>query len=122
MVRRLEPQHQQRARPPEAPVIAASRGSSSRQFDGYRPLCESARTASAPAAKSANVTPADALKRGPVLQAHPRLGDHAEDALRAEQHPVGARAGARARAGAGSRTSPVGVTARTDSTRSSMCV
>ena len=33
--------------------------------------------------------------RGPVLEAHPRLGDDAERALRAEQHPVGRRARAR---------------------------
>ena len=57
-----------------------------------------------PASKSSKATPADALKRGRVLHPHPRLGDHAEDALGADQHPVRARAGARARAGGGSPT------------------
>ena len=46
--------------------------------------------------KASNSTPADSRKRGRVLHAHPGLGDHAEDALGADQHPVRARAGARA--------------------------
>jgi hypothetical protein len=35
------------------------------------------------------------LVGGPILETHPGLGDHPQDALRAEQHPVRARAGAR---------------------------
>ena len=38
--------------------------------------------------------PAVARNVGPALDPHPRLGDHAEDPLAADHHPVGARPGA----------------------------
>ena len=95
VVGRLEAQHEQRRRRCAAPVSAASPGSSSRQFDGYSPDCDSARTASAPCVKSAKRTLADTLNSGRVLHAHPRPRDHAEDPLRPDQHPVGRRPGAR---------------------------
>ena len=83
---------------PEPPAeVAASPGSSSRQFAGSSPDCDSARTARTPSAKLAKRTLALARRVGPVLQAHPRLGDHAERALRADEEAVGRRAGARAR-------------------------
>ena len=57
----------------------------------------------------------------PVLQPHPGLRDDAEDAFRADHHAVRARA----RAGAGQAAAfdhACGVTMRSDSTKSSMCV
>ena len=56
------------------------------------------------------------------LHAHPRLGDDAEGPLRAEQHPVGRRAGARAGQPPRRPRARSGVIARTASTRSSTCV
>ena len=58
---------------------------------------------------------------GRGLEPHPGLGDHAEGALGAEQEAIGLGAGARARQPPALPT-PRGVIARTDSTRSSMCV
>ena len=90
-----------------------------------RVQARTARARARPRRPRANVskrTRARGAVLGPRLHAHPRLGDHAERALGAEQHPVGARAGARARAAAATPTRPRGVIARTDSTRSSMCV
>src|SRR5271165_2081045 len=73
------------ALPSPAPVLYASCGSRMRQFAGYSPAWEIARTARAAGAEAR-----------PVLQPHPRLGDHAEDALRADEQPVRAGPGARA--------------------------
>ena len=75
-----------------------------------------------PARKLAKRTPAELRCDGPRLHAHPGLGDHAERALRAGEHAVGAR---RPAPDPGSRRdshTPAGVIARTDSTKSSMCV
>ena len=111
MVGRLEAEHEERAPVVDTGGGGASPPSSSRQFVGKSPDCDSARTASAPARKSSKRTPAEALKPGAVLQPHPRLGDDAQRALAAQPQPVGRRPGAGAReaealAGAGRRDDP----------------
>ena len=71
---------------------------------------------SQPSAKRAKRTPAERRCVGPRPHPDPRLGDDAERPLRAEQQPVGRRAGARARAAAARPRRPApGVIARTDS-------
>ena len=72
-------------------------------------------------ARPGSARDADARKRGPILQPHPRLGDHAERALGADEEAIGlgpAPEPGRRRVS----TTPVGVTTRSDSTKSSMCV
>ena len=99
----------------------ASSGSIRRQLDGYSPDCDSARTASAPAAKSANRTPAEArwVGRG-------RTRTHASVITpRVPSEPISIRSGEIPAPEPGSRRdsqTPAGVSARTDSTRSSMWV
>ena len=97
MVGRLEAQHQQHRRRRSAPALRnASAGSSSRQFAGYSPDCAIARVAATACGVGRRTrTDAAALPPRPVLQPHPRLGDHAERALGAEEQPVGRRARAR---------------------------
>ena len=89
-------------------------------MDGCRPDPLSARTHSAP---SSNVE----LHRNlgamlhPRLDPHPRLRDHAEDSLRAEEHAIGAHATPEPGRRRDSHA-PLGVIARTLSTMSSMSV
>ena len=91
-------------------MVSASRGSSNRQFDGWRPDCEITRAASAPAAKLSKRTGREALKRGrgrtrtqasvitPRMPSEPRimrsgLGPAPEPgSLRLSQTPVGVSA------------------------------
>ena len=75
--------------PSKPPDRAASPGSSRRQFAGYRPDWATARVASTRSPKSGKVTLGRRRNVGRVLDPHPRLGDHAERALRAEEQPVG---------------------------------
>ena len=122
VVGRLEAEHEQRVRPSPAPVCCASSASIRRQLAGSSPDWASARTASAPRGERRRSARARAARCGrPRLHAHPRLGDHAEDPLRAEQQPVGRRAGARA--GQAARLPRARRRDRADgSTRSSMWV
>ena len=83
--------------PSPAPVCAASSASISRQLAGRSPACTTARTASAPARNDGEAHRAPGPVRRARLHAHPRLGDDAEDPLRAQQQPVGRGPGARAR-------------------------
>ena len=80
--------------PSPASVSAASRGSISRQLAGRSPAWTIARTASQPPAKVGNATLAARRSLGLRAHAHPRLGDHRQRALGAEQQAVGRRAGA----------------------------
>ena len=82
------------------PRSAASCASSSRQFEGCRPDCASRRTASAPRRKPsspAKRTRGAGAEARPVLEAHPGLGDHAEDALGAYEQAVRGGPGPRGR-------------------------
>ncbi len=101
--------------------MAASRGSIRRQLAGYSPDCESSRTHSAPAAKRSNRTPAERLCRG---RGWTRI--HASVITpRVPSEPASMRSGLTPAPDAGSRRdshTPTGVIARTDSTKSSMCV
>ena len=84
-------------------------------------LRDRARRGDARASKSAKRDGRRGPPARPVLQAHPRLGDHAERALGAEEQPVGRRPGAGA--GQPPRLADAGgVTTRIDSTKSSMWV
>ena len=83
--------------PSPAPVLCASAASSTRQFER-----EAARTGRSPARprRGEEVPEADGAagaEARPVLEAHPGLGDDAENALGADEEPV--RTGPRARAG-----------------------
>ena len=82
------------ALPSPASVSAASRASIRRQLAGRRPSCTIARTAAAPAAKPGERDRRAAPLGRPRQHAHPRLGDHGERALGAEQQPVRRRPGA----------------------------
>ena len=104
VVGRLEPEHEERVLPVPSTRQLRLGGSRRRQLQGYRPACESARTASAPAAKSGKRTPAEARCVGPGLETHPRLGDDPEGALGADQHPVGAAGRRPSRAAAATAT------------------
>ena len=88
---------------------------------GYRPDCDSARTAAAPAAKSGNRTPAEARNRG-----RGRTRTQASVITpRIPSEPISIRSGETPAPEPGSRRdshTPLGVSARTDSTRSSMWV
>ena len=105
----------------ETPVRRPSASSSSRQLDGYSPDWASARTASAPCSKLSNRTRAEArwVGRG-------RTRIHASVMTpRIPSEPISIRSGLGPAPEPGSlRLSqiPLGVTARTDSTRSSMWV
>ena len=85
------------AEPSPASVMRASSASTRRQLAGRRPACRISRTASAPAANESNRTTAASRCSGRSQHPHPRLGDHRQRPLRAEQHPVGRRARAGAR-------------------------
>ena len=98
VVGRLEAEHQQRA--------AVRGGAGQRRLAGVeQPAVRRVEAATGrarappprPRSKPSNSTAAESLKRGRLLHAHPGLGDHAEDPLGADQHPVGARPGAGAR-------------------------
>ena len=67
------------------------------RWPGAGPAWTIARTASAPAAKRVEAHRAPGAVRRARLHAHPRLGDDAEDALAAQQQPVGRGPGAGAR-------------------------
>ena len=100
----------------------ASAGSRMRQLAGHSLAWTIWRTASVPDSHVGNTMPAVARNVGRRLDPHPRLGDHAEDALAADDHPVGRRA---RRPSPGRRRlshQPCGVSIRTDSTKSSMWV
>ena len=105
----------------DAPVSAASPSSSRRQFDGCSPDCASARAAAAPAVKSSNSTPAEARKRGLSCT----LTHASVITPSTPSEPIISRSGLGPAPEPGSRRlshSPLGVIARTDSTRSSMWV
>ena len=97
MIGRLETEHEQRAA-----VVArrrdviASVGSSSRQLVGNSPDCATARVASTASREVGEVHARRRLEDRAVLHAHPRLGDDAERALRAEEEAIGRRSRARA--------------------------
>ena len=74
----------------------ASAGSRMRRLAGHSLACTMWRTASYPAAQSANVTPAVARNTGRRCTRIHADGDDAEDALAADHHPVGRRPGTRA--------------------------
>ena len=78
-------------------MSADSAGSSSRQLDGLRSDCASSRTAAAPLLERLEGDPDRQLPAGTLPDPHPGLRDHPEDSLGAEQEPIGAGAGARAR-------------------------
>ncbi len=96
MIRRLEPEHEQRA-------VLRSAG------EGRLARVEQAAVRRVEAALPERADSLGTLREVPerdsgrrlvgraVLQAHPRLRDHAEDALGADQHPIRARARAGAR-------------------------
>ncbi len=104
-----------------APVRAASPGSSSRQFDGKRRDCASSRTASAPSSKPSKKTAADSLKAGGSCT----RTQASVITPRMPSEPIRRRSGLGPAPEAGTRRlsqAPLGVIARTDSTKSSMCV
>jgi hypothetical protein len=102
-------------------VSPDSSASRRRQLAGWRPDCESSRTAPAPAANSANATPQDAFQRG-------RSWSRTQASVitpSVPSEPISIRSGLGPAPDPGRRRlshSPDGVIARTDSTRSSMCV
>ena len=104
-----------------APVVSASVGSSRRQLVGKSADCESSRTASAPASNEANETPQLSLCSG-------RSCTRTQASVitpRIPSEPSIIRSGEGPAPEPGSRRliqSPLGVTARTDSTRSSTWV
>ncbi len=104
-----------------AEVVADSTASSRRQFDGLTPDWAISRTASAPAAKSSKPTPAESLWVG-----RSRTRTQASVITpRIPSEPISIRSGLGPAPDPGSRRlsqSPPSVTARIDSTRSSMCV
>ena len=107
--------------PVPAPVVPASSASSSRQFEGCSPDWEISRTALAAAMKSSNSTPQEALNSG---RGRTRTQASAI-APRIPSDPISIRSGEGPAPDPGSRRLsqvPRGVIARTDSTRSSMCV
>ena len=67
-----------------------------RQFAGYSPACEIARNALAAVKKSAKLHRAAGAELGRSCSRIQACGDDAENALRADQQPVGAWPGARA--------------------------
>ena len=85
------------ALPLPAPVSSASEASSRRQLAGCRPDWAISRTAPRGGQEVAELDPAGGLELGPGAHPHPGLGDRAEDALGADQHPVRRGPGARAR-------------------------
>ena len=120
---RLEAEQQQRVEPSPANVSAASRASISRQLDGSRPAWTISRTASSPVAKSGELdarAPARHRRRGST-RTHASVMTPS-----VPSEPSSSRSGDGPAPDAGSRrdsqTSPRAVTARIDSTRSSMCV
>ena len=107
--------------PSPAPVTSASWASIRRQLVGYRPDCESSLTACAPAMKSSKRTGAEARWTG-----RGRTRTHASVMIPSvPSDPMSIRSGEVPAPEPGSRRdshTPAGVTARTDSTRSSMWV
>ncbi len=101
--------------------MSASSESISRQLDGYRPACEIALTAATPSSNCANRTAAEARCCG-----RGRTRTHASViSPSVPSDPISIRSGETPAPEPGSRRDsqmPDGVIARTDSTRSSMCV
>ena len=80
--------------PSPAPVFCASCGSRIRQFDGIEPGLGDRSDRAGGGEEIGEADGAAGAKARPVLQPHPRLGDHPENALRADEQAVGAGAGA----------------------------
>ena len=95
--RRLEAEHEQRlARPARRRSARPRPGRAGGSSTGGGRDWASARTAAAPSLEAVEQHAGRGLEARALLHAHPGLGDHAEHALRADQHPVRARPGARA--------------------------
>ena len=82
-------------------AAAASPGSSRRQLAGQSLACTTRRAASDPAMRLWIGHACRGAVLGAALDAHPRFGDDAQDALAADGHAVGAGAGAAAGEAAG---------------------